>query len=529
MFLFFIFFIENADNVLESEFGACKQMTKKEQAQKNENPEDNIEINTSLQENLKILDDLFRDCSDIIINRLKTQSGKAACIIFIDGLVDTNIVQRDVVSKLIQLKETEMGQLKEDNNIFPVVMNKRVFTMEEVVDNTLSAYTVVLIDGINFAMCFPLMKMPLRSIEEPEVERVIKGQHEGFVESTFTNITLIRGKFKSTKLKVKMMSIGKRSKSPVAMIYVEDIANPEIVKIIEDRIMSIEIDNINGAGYIDQLTADNPYSPFPHYQATERPDKAVANLMEGRIVLLIDMTPVALIAPVNFFQFFQVSDDYNVNSYFGSFLRLLRFFGAFMAINLPALYIAILTYHYQAVPLNLLVPLAESRSRVPFPPIIEALIMEIAFELLREASIRLPSSLGPTVGIVGGLVIGQTAIQAGIVSNIMVIIVGITAIATFVVPQYDMALLFRLGRFIAMINAAIFGIIGLIVFILFVLAHLVSLESVGQPYFQPIAPLRIKDLKDVFVRLPLKMQKERPDIAKPLDKTRGRGNSNGTK
>lgn len=501
-------------------------MTKKEQPKKNENPEDNIEIKTSLQENLKILDDLFRDCSDIKITRLKTECGKDACVIYVSGLVDINLINRDVLSPLIKLKENDIRRLEKDNNFFPVIQNERVFNLEEVIDNVLQAYTVVMIDGLSFAVCFPLEQTDTRAIEEPDIERVLKGQHQGFIESIPKNIALIRRHIKSTKLKVRTFNITKRSKCTTAIMYIEDIANPDIVKEVVEKIKSIEIDNISGAGYIDQLTADNPYSLFPQYQGTERPDKVVANLMEGRVVIIVDSTPVALIVPVNYFQFFQVTDDYNFNTYFGSFLRLLRFFGASIAVILPALYIAILTYHYQAVPLNLLIPLAESRSKVPFPPIIEAMLMEIAFELLREASVRLPSSLGPTIGIVGGLVIGQTAIQAGIVSNIMVIIVGITAIATFVVPQYDMAFLFRLGRFIAMINAAIFGVVGLVIFLLFAIAHLVSLESYHQPYFQPVAPFKLKDFKDIFIRLPLQVQKKRPDVAKPMDKTRGRGNIN---
>lgn len=488
------------------------------------NPENNIEISHSLRDNLIILQEQFKDCADIIISNLKTADGISACMIYVNGIVDNNLVQRDVLPTLLSLNEDQLSELK-DTNIFPTMQSSKAFTLETAIDYVLKANTVILIDGINFALCFNLQKIESRDTKEPEVEKIIKGQHDGFVESISKNISLIRRKIASSQLKVKMMTVGKRSKSDLAILYIEDIANAEIVKRVEDRIKSIEIDNINGAGYIEQLTSDNPYSLFPQYKNTERADKVVASLMEGRVVILIGSMPVALIVPVNFFQFFQTPDDYNINFYYGSFLRLLRFVGSSIAILLPALYIALLTYHYQAVPLSLLVPLAESRSRIPFPPIIEALIMELAFELLREASIRLPTSLGPTIGIVGGLVIGQTAVQAGIVSNVMVVIVGITAIATFVVPQYDMGLFFRIGRFISMISAAIFGAVGIMIFMLFILAHLVTLESYGQPYFQPIAPFKLKDMKDVFFRVPFQMYNSRPGIALPKDKTRGRGNS----
>jgi spore germination protein len=493
-------------------------------AENEKNPENNIEISHSLKDNLTILQEQFKDCADVVMRSLKTAGGRSACMIYVNGLIDNNLVQRDVIPTLLSLKESQLSELK-DTDIFPTIQYSKVFILETAVDYVLKASTVILINGINYALCFNLQDIETRAFDEPEVERIIKGPHDGFVESVAKNLSLIRRKVASSKLKVKMMTLGKRSKSDIAILYMEDIANPEIVRKVEERIKNIEIDNINGAGYIDQLTSDSPFSLFPQFQGTERADKAVANLMEGRIVILVGNTPVALIVPVDFFQFFQTPDDYNINYFFGSFLRLLRFTGSAIAILLPALYIALLTFHYQAVPLNLLVPLAESRSKIPFSPIVEAMIMEIAFELLREASIRLPTSLGPTIGIVGGLVIGQTAVQAGIVSNVMVVIVGITAIATFVVPQYDMGLVFRIGRFITMISAAIFGAVGIMVVILFAIAHLVTLESYGQPYFQPVAPFKLKDMKDIFFRLPLFMYSSRPDVALPNDKTRGRGNS----
>ncbi|WP_159435419.1 spore germination protein [Sporobacter termitidis] len=487
-----------------------------------ESPEDNIEIDVSLVKNMERLQEQLRDCGDLAVTRIKTAGGRDVNVLFIDGLVDYDLIQRDVLPTLLKLKNIDSEAFK-DNRVFPVIRYERILILEEAVDKIFRGSTVVLIDGLDYAFSFELQRIEARPIEEPTTERILKGHHDGFVESASRNIAIVRSKISSSKLKVKKLTIGKRSRSVVAILYMEDIANPEIIGRVEERLNKIEFDNIGAAGTIEQLISDNPFSIFPQHQATERPDKAIANLLEGRIVLLIDSTPVSLILPVDYFQFYQTPDDYNVNFYFGSFLRLLRFIGSAIAVVLPALYIAILTFHYQTIPLDLLVPLAESRSRVPFPPIIEALIMEVSFELLREASIRLPSTLGPTIGIVGGLVLGQTAVQAGIVSNIMVVIVGITAIATFVVPQYDMGLILRVSRFIYMINAALFGVVGVAIYFLLSMAHLVSLESYGQPYLQPIAPFKAKDLKDIFIRGPLTSYSLRPDIARPKDKTRGRG------
>lgn len=488
------------------------------------NPEDNIEISNTLSENQKILQEQFRECDDIVIQNLTTSDGVQACMIYVSGLINNNLVQRDVLPVLLSLKQAQLKDL-EGTNLFPSARFTREYILEKVIDKILKTYTVVLLDGINFALCFEMNNDESREYQEPEVERILKGQHDGFVENISKNVALIRRKVASSKLKVRTYVLGKRSKGEVAMLYIEDIANTGIVELVEQRIKSIEIDYINGAGMIEQITSDDPYSLFPLYQSTERADKAVANLMEGRILIIVDHTPVSLIVPVNYFQFFQTPEDYNINFIFGSFLRLLRFAGSSAAILIPALYIALLTYHYQAVPLNLLVPLAESRARVPFPPIIEALLMELAFELLREASIRLPQGLGPTVGIVGGLALGQTAVEAGIVSNVMVVLVGLTAIATFVVPHYDMGWFFRMSRFIAMINAAVFGVAGIMIFSLFTLAHMVTLESCGQPYLQPLAPFNPSDFMDTFIRTPMRKLRKRPDVALPRDKTRGRGNT----
>ncbi len=486
-------------------------------------PEDNIEISSTLGDNLVILQEQFRECGDIVIQNLTTSGGVQACMIYVGGLINNDLIQRDVLPVLLSLKQDQLKEL-EGTNLFPSARFAREYILEKVIDNVLKAYTVILLDGISFALCFETDSNESRPYQEPEVERILKGQHDGFVEAISKNIALIRRKIASSKLKARTYVLGKRSKGEVAMLYIEDIANPDIVEQVGQRLENIEIDYINGAGIIEQLTTDNPYSLFPLYHSTERADKAVANLMEGRILILVDHTPVSLIVPVSYFQFFQTPEDYNINFIFGSFLRLLRFAGSSAAILIPALYIALLTYHYQAVPLNLLVPLAESRARVPFPPIIEALIMELAFELLREASIRLPQGLGPTVGIVGGLALGQTAVEAGIVSNVMVVLVGLTAIATFVVPHYDMGWFFRMSRFIAMINAAIFGVAGIMIFSLFTLAHMVTLESCGQPYLQPLAPFNPNDFMDTFIRAPMRKLRRRPDVALPKDKTRGRGN-----
>jgi spore germination protein len=481
----------------------------------------NTPVSKSLDGNLAILKNQFRDCDDIVFQNVTIASGDSACIIYAGGLIDADLVQRDIIPVLLSVKQE---QLKKPDAIFPAVRMVSEYTLENTVDMIMKSNTIILVDGINFSLCFSLRNNESRDFKEPEIERVIKGQHDGFVELIAKNISLIRRRVPSPKLKIKIRNVGQRSKTEIAILYMEDIANPDIVKILEDRINNIETDNITGAGVIEQLAVTNPYSPFPLYQGTERVDRVVGNLMEGRIAILVDNTPVCPILPVTFFQFFQTPEDYNLHSIYATFLRLIRFGAASITILLPAFYIALLSYHNQAIPLDILEALAQSRTKIPYPPIIEALLVEIAFEILREASIRLPAGQGPVIGIVGALALGQTAVDAGLVSNFMVVVVGITAIAAFIVPQYDMRFFFRLARFLAMVNASIFGSIGIMIFVLFTLAYLVNLDSFGQPYFQPIAPFKPKDLKDTFFRSPLQKNRTRPNSALPQDKTRGRGN-----
>jgi spore germination protein len=267
---------------------------------------------------------------------------------------------------------------------------------------------------------------------------------------------------------------------------------------------------ILNTGELSELIEDNPFSPFPQFMMTERPDAVASQIVQGRIAVVVDRSPSVLVGPVTFTSFFQSIDDYSMRWMIASFLRLQRFVGFFIAAFLPAIYIAVISFNYELIPLKLIFSIGESRERVPFPPLAEAMIMEITIEMLREAGIRLPAPIGQTVGIVGGIVIGQAAVQAGIVSNIMVIVVALTAIASFIIPNYDMASGIRLIRFPMMFIASMFGIVGIVIGLMVFIAHLLTLESLGIPFGSPLAPVRFSDWKDTFVRLPLWKMVDRP-------------------
>lgn len=486
---------------------------------------DNSISNNSLvynyDENLKCIEDSFYDCPDVVRRTINLKNHQRGCLFYVRGLVNTDLIQRDFINHVLSFDHFDITEMKNIENHMPVARISYISTVQEAINDILSGNTVFICENSNIAISCELKKFEKRSIEEPVTEKNVRGSHEGFIEDISTNMSILRRKIKNNNLKFKKFKIGASTHQTVAIAYIDNIANKELLQKLYDKISTLDYDGYIGIGYIEQMITDNKKSVFPQYQATERPDKATAALLEGRFVIMLEGTPVVLVVPISFFSLLEAPDDYNSHWIPGSFIVILRLNAVLIAIFLPGMYIAILTYHYYIVPMNLLVPIAQSRTQVPFPPVIEAFLMELVLELLREASIRLPTYIGSTIGVVGGLIIGQAAVEANIVSNLMVIVVAVTAIASFVMVNYDMGLAIRMLRFIVMIAAAVFGIVGLIVCMILIISHLMSLDSLGQPYLQPIEPLKVRDLKDTVIRSPFKYQKYRPDIAKPKDKKRG--------
>ncbi|MDP4147445.1 MAG: spore germination protein [Bacillota bacterium] len=480
-------------------------------------------LSISIKDNFTRINEKFTDCPDIITRHVYLKDKREAYFIYVEGMINTDLVERDFITPIVS---SDFQHLFVDAAIQNLPTSKITYRydIDSIVTDILTGCTAFIIDGMNFAVCTALRKFDKRSVTEPEVEKNVRGSHEGFVEPINTNFALLRRRVKNNKLKFKTVKLGTMTNQSVAVAYIDGLCDKELLDILYNKVKGINIDGLLAAGYVEQSITDFRNSPFPQYQTTERPDKAAAALLEGKFVILVEGTPVVLITPVDFFAFFQAMDDYSTNWMFGNSVRALRFFAMMIAIVLPGFYVAITTFHYYMVPLNLLVPLAESRARVPFPPIVEVLIMEITIEMLREAAIRLPTYIGSSIGVVGGIIIGQAAVQAGIVSDLLIIVVAITAVASFVAPNYDMGYAIRLLRFIEIVLSAIFGIIGIVIFSAIILAHLVVLESMGQPYFQPLIPFKFSGLRDSIVRSPFHFLKKRPDIAKPKDKIRGEGN-----
>jgi spore germination protein KA len=339
-------------------------------------------------------------------------------------------------------------------------------------------------------------------VEQSDVEPVVRGPKESFVEVIPTNIGMIRRRIHSPNLVFEQIDLGCITETKICIVYIKGICSEELSNEVRMRIKKIKMDGILESSYIEEQIQDSRYSLFPQIRTTERPDSVAASLLEGRAAIIVDNTPVVMIAPGEFFSLLQSAEDYYNRYSFSSLVRLLRFFAFTLALILPAVYIAVVNYHQEMIPTSLLASIVASRSNVPLPAFLEALSMEITFEILREAGVRLPRQVGQAVSIVGALVIGQAAVQASIVSPLMVIVVALTGISSFCIPQYSLALPVRVMRFALMILAAMLGLFGVMIGILFLMMHLFSIESFGKPYMAPIGPLRASGLKDTVLRYP---------------------------
>jgi len=479
-------------------------------------------ISSELMDNIAKVHSIFYDTPDLIVRYLVIkQTQSQAALVYLSGITDSTTIFNHVLNPLLfengkDNSEADLrislGHIKETN------------TWPQIESAILNGECVLFVDKRTEAYIYDTTNFPKRPIEDTQIESSLTGPHVGFTETVSDNVALIRNHIHNRELKIKEMTVGKRGKSKLSILYLADVVNPDVLKKLEERIQKVDVDSIINAGVLAEYIEDHPYSPFPQLLLTERPDFAASEILQGRIATVVDRSPNVIIGPVTFDSFFKTIDDYSSRWMVASFIRLMRYFGFFMAIFLPATYIAIISFHFEVIPLKLLLSIGASRERIPFPPYIEAFIMELTLEMLREAGIRLPTKIGQTVGIVGGIVIGQAAVEAGIVSNIMVIVVALTAVASFIIPNYEMGSAIRIVRFPMMILASLFGFVGLTVGLMILLGHFIALESLGTPYGSPIAPLRFPDWKDIFIRFPQWSINKRPLSTKAIQMLKANSN-----
>ncbi|OAS16127.1 hypothetical protein A8708_05920 [Paenibacillus oryzisoli] len=468
-------------------------------------------VSNQLEDNLHELKLIYHNCHDIHIHTFNIGQTTKAFVIYVEGLIDLEILNKDVLTPLINEPEADWNYSVKDLSALVSISNiTEMVHMDELISHLSCGCVGLFVHGVPTCFALGIAKWEKRAINEPSAESVVRGPREGFTETLLVNASMLRRKIKSPAMKMISYTIGTHTQTYVYVVYMDGIARESLIAEVHQRMSDIQIDGILESGYIEGLIEDSPFSPFPQIQVTERPDVVSAALLEGKISILVDGTPFALIAPATLFSMLQSPEDYYQRFIIGTLIRWMRYVFFFTTLLLPSLYIAILTFHQEMVPTSLLLSIAKSREDIPFPALVEALLMEISFEALREAGVRLPKQVGAAVSIVGALVIGQAATSAGLVSAPMVMVVAITGVASFMMPQYATGIALRMLRFPIMFLSGILGLLGLMLGFIVIVIHLCSLRSLGVPYLQPLAPIKGSELKDVLVRAPIWSMRRRP-------------------
>lgn len=491
-------------------------------------------ISSILETNIQSLQQVFGDSSDVVYRHFQVgkQHHRAAAV-YVEGLVNTDTISNHILQAAMLDATATEAQLQSGDEltatlallrarVLSVGEAKEVKLLDEVIPSLLAGDTALFFEDYPGALLLSTKGWQQRALDEPPTEPLIRGPRDGFTETLRTNTALLRRHLRDPRLRLEARKVGRRSATDLVIAFIDGIVNPKLVQEVKRRLATIDIDQVPESGYLEQLIEDSPFSPLPQVQYSERPDKVVAALLEGRVALLLDGTPFVLIAPATFPMFFQSPEDYYDRWILASFTRMLRIAASYLATFTPALYVALVSINPGLIPESLALSIATAREGVPFPAVLEALIMEISFELFREAGARLPRSIGQTVGVVGGLIVGQAAVNAKLVSSTMLIVVALTSIASFAIPSYNMASSLRLLRFPLLLLAAVLGLYGVVLGFIVINIHMVTLKSFGKVYLAPLAPYRYRDMKDSILRAPLRALLTRPLVTGALNKTRQR-------
>ncbi|UQW97567.1 spore germination protein [Rummeliibacillus sp. G93] len=438
----------------------------------------------------------FYNSVDFVAREISFPTDQYAILCYYSSMVNAKDVQ-DIVNVL--KVQTTFNEKDWDAT---TASQKENYNLEKLVEYVCQGYTVLLLLNSQQMIRFTMPNLPHRSPDEPTNEAILRGAHEGFVEDIDVNLGLIRKRMRVPDLIVKKITVGTENKAEVYYFYLARFANQNNLADLERKLekMKEKANGLYASGQLNDFIEDSPYSPFPQIMNTERPDRIFANLTEGKIVLMTDYSPTAFVAPVTLFSFYQSPDDFNSRVIVGSFYRMVRVVSFLTAVYLPAFYIAIVSFHYEILPIELSKKLKLDISEIPFHPLVEALIVEIIIELIREASVRLPKSLVQTIGIVGGLVVGDVIVSAGLVSNMVVIVVALTAISSYVVPSVELNTSIRVLRFPFMFAASLFGFFGIVIGLLLLNIHLCNLNSLKSPYFFPLVPFTPNKMGQILFR-----------------------------
>ncbi|WP_235959407.1 spore germination protein [Paenibacillus silvestris] len=487
-------------------------------------PQVRMTVSNNLSQNVSIMKEMVGNSPDLVIKEfLIADSSIRMAVVYTEGMVDKKIIDEHILEPLMSgtRRSAELavellghpdpiGMLKE--TVLTVESVSEAADYETLLLAVLSGDSVIFMENTSRAIIASTGGGEYRGVEEPSAQSLIRGPREGFTESLKTNIAMIRRKIKDYRLWTESREIGSVTRTRVTVMYLKGVADDSVVAELRRRLDRIDINGILESGYIEEYIQDETWTPFPTITNSERPDSIASGLLEGRVAILVDGTPFVLMVPALFVQYFQSAEDYYHRWDISTLIRMIRYLCFFIALSGPSLYVAITTFHQEMIPTNLLISLVSQREGVPFPAFIEALMMEVTFEILREAGIRMPRAVGSAISIVGTLVIGQAAVEAGIVSAAMVIVVSITAMSSFVFPAYNMSISIRILRFPLMVLGGTFGLFGIIVGFIIIVLHLCTLKSFGVPYMSSFAPFHLSDQKDTLFRLPRWMMGARPYV-----------------
>ncbi|WP_397334315.1 spore germination protein [Paenibacillus glycanilyticus] len=472
-------------------------------------------MSASIGENEAYLREQFHHCSDFIIRSFKLKDDTLLFIAYLDGMIRVQSVEENILKPLI------MGELPDGldrlqsltemirSNWLPLTNVQTDDNTEKLLQHILQGSLAVFVEGEASALIAQVQDFETRSIQEPKKEAALRGSKESFVESLRTNTTMIRRRIIHKDLKLESFTVGKYTQTDVALVYVQGLAEETVMTQVREKINNIETEAIIDSAYIEEWIEGNSFSLFSQVQNTERPDIVAASLLEGKVAILTNGSPFALILPITFWSGLQSADDYFERFIYVILTRSIRYMMTFISFALPAIYVALSTFHPEMVPSYLMIGISTARESSPFPTVIEVFLMLFVFDALQEAGVHLPNQLGPVVSILGALVIGQAAVEAGIISTPIIIVVSLTGVAAYSIPRYSSSLPFRIIRYLLLFITGLLGFVGFAFGIIFLMIHMVMLESFGRPFMYPIAPFDGKRIKDILIRYPIWIQNGR--------------------
>jgi len=482
----------------------------------------------NLEENLKALRDLFGSAPDLIVRRFRPGAAPdvEAALVYLDGMVHDNVLHQHILVPLLReepaglKRRPRRAQLarRASERLVAAANVSEVADLEKVGYELLAGRAVVLFDGCPTGLTVSAKGWAARPVEDPGTESVIRGSREGFTEDLLTNITLLRRRVRDPRLRVEFLTLGRRTRTKVALVHLDGVSSPYVLAEARRRLRRVDLDSVLESGYIEQYIEDAPYSPFSTVGNSEKPDVVLGKLLEGRVAIMVDGTPFVLLVPYLFIESLQSAEDYYSRPFLTTVVRLVRIIAFILSALLPALYVALASYHQELLPSALAITLAGTREGTPFPAIFEAMTMGVIFEILREAGVRLPRPVGQAISIVGALVIGQSAVQAGLIGSLMVIVVAFTGLATFAVPALvDVVVILRV---VFTLLAGVLGFYGIVLGLVLVGAHAAAISSFGTPYLWPLTPFSASGLLDIFIRAPLWVMRRRPAGLHPAAEVR---------